>query len=179
MNLPNKITILRVILIPIFVASLYLKMEYAREIAVCVFLVASITDAIDGWIARKYNLVTTFGKLIDPIADKLLTFSAFIMLAHMHVISPVAVIVIMARELLVNGIRMVSAESGTVISASFWGKLKTVSQCVAILLLLLWERISFTTLPFDQIILWISVGITVLSGVDYVAKYIKQAKFDR
>ena len=178
MNLPNKLTILRIILIPVFVASFYLKTEYMKEIAVIVFILASITDVLDGLIARKYNLVSTFGKLMDPVADKLLTFTAFIMLMHIGLISPLATIIVMARELLVSGIRMVSVEGGMVIAASVWGKLKTISQCVAIIFILLWERIAFIAFPLDKALLWLSVGITIWSGIDYVAKYIKGRHLD-
>jgi CDP-diacylglycerol--glycerol-3-phosphate 3-phosphatidyltransferase len=171
MNLPNKITISRIALIPLFVASFYLKFEYMKELAAIVFLVASITDILDGWIARKYNLVTNVGKLIDPIADKLLTFSAFIMLAHIGLISPIAVIIVMARELLVSGIRMIAVEGGTVIAASIWGKLKTISQCLAVIFILLWERIFFVSFPLEQVVLWVSVAITIWSGIDYTVKY--------
>jgi CDP-diacylglycerol--glycerol-3-phosphate 3-phosphatidyltransferase len=174
MNLPNKITIVRILLIPVFVACFYLQGEYARTLAALVFLVASMTDFIDGWIARKYNLVTNFGKLIDPIADKLLTFAAFIMLLYIGCISPIVAIVVMARELLISGIRMVAVENGTVIAASVWGKLKTISQCVSIILILLWERIVFVDFPLDQAMLWVSVGITIWSGVDYIVKYAKK-----
>ena len=115
---------------------------------------------------------------MDPVADKLLTFTAFIMLMHIGLISPLATIIVMARELLVSGIRMVSVEGGMVIAASVWGKLKTISQCVAIIFILLWERIAFIAFPLDKALLWLSVGITIWSGIDYVAKYIKGRHLD-
>lgn len=179
MNLPNKITILRIILIPVFVACFYIPSAYMREIAALVFLIAYITDILDGNLARKNNMVTNFGKLMDPVADKLLTFAAFIMLVDQSLMSPVAAIIVMARELLVSGFRMVAVEGGTVIAASILGKLKTVSQCVAVILILVWPRIDFLGFPLDQVVLWVSVAITAWSGVDYIVKYAKHVNLEQ
>ncbi|HWR23550.1 MAG TPA: CDP-diacylglycerol--glycerol-3-phosphate 3-phosphatidyltransferase [Feifaniaceae bacterium] len=176
MNLPNKLTILRMLLVPVFVACFYIPAAYADMIAAGVYLLAYLTDILDGQIARKRNLITSFGKLMDPMADKLLTCSAFIMLSARALVSPIAVIIIIARELFISGFRLVAVESGNVIAASWLGKIKTISQCVAVITALVWPYL-WPAFPLDDIIVWISVGFTLWSGIDYVVKNKASIKF--
>lgn len=132
MNLPNKLTLTRIALVPFFIACFYMSTPYKNLIAAVVFTFAYLTDVFDGQIARKHNLITNFGKLMDPIADKLLTCSAFIMLVSFGMLSPIAAIIVISREFIISGFRLVAAGSGNVIAASWLGKTKTVSQFVAI-----------------------------------------------
>lgn len=168
MNLPNKLTILRVIMIPFFIVFLLVPITpYDKWIALAIFIIASITDLLDGKIARKYNLVTNFGKFMDPLADKLLVCSALICLIELGKIPAWMVIVIIAREFIISGFRLVASDCGVVIAASYWGKFKTTFQMVAVCLLIadidaLWM--------VTQIILWIAVILTVVSLVDYLVK---------
>ncbi len=177
MNLPNKLTLLRMLLVPVFVACFYIPVSYANIVAAGVFVLAYITDILDGQIARKHNLVTSFGKLMDPMADKLLTCSAFVMLASDALVSPIAVIIIIARELFISGFRLVAVENGKVIAASWLGKIKTISQCVAVVAALIWPYLWWPRFPLDEIIVWISVGFTLWSGIDYVVKNRGSIKF--
>lgn len=170
MNLPNKLTTLRMLLVPVFVACFYIPVSYANLIAAGVYVLAYLTDIMDGQIARKRNLVTNYGKLMDPIADKLLTCTAFVMLVWIGRLSPIAAIIVLAREFLISGFRLVSVEAGHVIAASNLGKLKTISQCVAVVTVLVWPYLWWPSFPFDTIIVWISVALTVWSGVDYLVK---------
>ena len=179
MNLPNKLTILRIILVPVFVACFYLPVEGAMYIAAAVFVVAYFTDMLDGYIARKYNLITDFGKLMDPMADKLLTAAAMIMLTAYGLCSPIATFLTIGRELVISAFRLVSATQGVVIGAGKIGKLKTLTQFIGIVLILLgnplFNRIG---VPFDQIVIWISVVLAVWSCTDYIVKNLKALKFD-
>lgn len=178
---------LRIALIPFFVACFYLPFEFNMYIAAAMFLIAYITDAVDGHIARKYGLITDFGKLMDPIADKLLSASAFIMLAATGYINPIAVIIILSREFFINGIRLVCADKGVVIAASKWGKLKTISQFVCIMAVMVayptadliatlalggldWAFIATVLRTAADVLVWVSVALAVISGVDYVYK---------
>ncbi len=169
-NLPNQLTIARVLAIPVFIVVLLL--EY-RVAACIIFIVAAFTDYLDGSIARKYNLVTNFGKLMDPLADKLLTMSAFICLVELGDIPGWMVIVILGREFIITGMRQVAAAEGIVIAAGWSGKIKTVLQMVAVPLLML-ENWPFSMLPFpfpaDQVMLWAALVMTVWSGVEYIIK---------
>jgi len=172
MNLPNKLTLFRVVLIPFFVFFLlapYFE-EYGNYIAVAIFIVASITDFLDGKIARKYNLVTNFGKFMDPLADKLLVCSALICLIQLGQLPAWIVIIIISREFIISGFRLVAADNGIVIAASYWGKFKTVFQMTAVILLIF--NIPALSLLTD-IVLWIAVILTVVSLADYVAKNIR------
>lgn len=182
MNLPNKLTMLRVIMIPFFVLVLLVdKIPYHNYIAVAIFILASLTDLLDGKIARARNLVTNFGKFMDPLADKLLVCSALICLLGLGRISSytwlatIAVLIIMSREFIISGFRLVASDNGVVIAASYWGKIKTVTQMVAIILLLVEEDLV-VFLPFlhevTLVIFWIAVTLTVVSLVDYIAKNI-------
>lgn len=168
MNLPNKLTVLRVLLIPVFMVLLMTGHWYWSA---SIFIIASLTDALDGHIARKYKLITNFGKIMDPLADKLLVTAALLCLCQLGVVAAWMVFVILAREFLISGLRAVAASQGIVIAASVWGKLKTISQMVAIVLLLLqnWP-FEMLKVPMDMIMLWIAVIMTILSGVDYIIK---------
>lgn len=171
MNLPNKLTILRVIMIPFFVAFLMLENganTTYRYIAAALFIIASLTDLLDGKIARKYNLVTNFGKFMDPLADKLLVCSAMICLIPSGKLDAAIVIVIIAREFIISGFRLVASDNGIVIAASYWGKFKTVFQMAMIIVL-----IADFGGVFDLIgtaLIWIAVALTIISLIDYVWK---------
>ncbi len=179
MNLPNKLTILRIILVPVFVACFYLPVAGAMYIAAAVFVIAYFTDMLDGHIARKYNLITDFGKLMDPMADKLLTAAAMIMLTAYGLCSPVATFLTIGRELVISAFRLVSAMQGVVIAAGKIGKLKTLTQFIGIVLILLGNPVfNRIGVPFDQIVIWISVVLAVWSCVDYIVKNLKALKFD-
>lgn len=173
MNLPNKLTIIRVCLIPFFVAALLFDHgnNYTmRIVANVLFIVASLTDLFDGKIARKYNLVTNFGKFMDPLADKLLVCSALICLIELGQLPAWVVIIIISREFIISGFRLVAADNGVVIAASYWGKFKTTFQMAAVILLIF--NIPALTLV-TNIVVVIAVALTIISLVDYVAKNIK------
>ena len=168
MNLPNKLTMFRVILIPFFIVFLLASLTpYDKWIALVIFIIASLTDLLDGKIARKYNLVTNFGKFMDPLADKLFVCSALICLIELDKIPSWMVIVIIAREFIISGFRLVASDNGVVIAASYWGKFKTTFQMVAVCLLI--ADIAALTVV-TQIILWIAVVLTVVSLTDYLIK---------
>ena len=172
MNLPNKLTIIRVCLIPFFVAALLFDHgnNYTmRIVANVLFIVASLTDLFDGKIARKYNLVTNFGKFMDPLADKLLVCSALICLIELGQL-PAWVVIIIIREFIISGFRLVAADNGVVIAASYWGKFKTTFQMAAVILMIF--NIPALTLV-TNIVVVIAVALTIISLVDYVAKNIK------
>ena len=169
MNLPNKLTVLRVIMIPFFVVSLLAfhgEVRLLRNLAAAIFIVASLTDMLDGKIARKYNLVTNFGKFMDPLADKLLVCSAMICMIEMGKLPAWIVIVIIAREFIISGFRLVASDNGIVIAASYWGKFKTVSQMIMIILLLIDLGGAFDIL--EQIFIWLSVALTIISLITYI-----------
>ena len=170
MNLPNKLTVLRVILIPFFVVSLMIENganQTFRYVAAAIFIIASLTDMLDGKIARKYNLVTNFGKFMDPLADKLLVCSALICLIQLGQLPAWMVIIIVSREFIISGFRLVAAEQGIVIAASYWGKFKTTFQMIAVVLMILnFEALSAVTL----ICTWAALILTIISLVDYIAK---------
>lgn len=168
MNLPNKLTMFRVILIPFFVVFMLVDITTADKwIALAVFIIASLTDLLDGKIARKYNLVTNFGKFMDPLADKLLVCSALICLVELHKIPAWIVIIIIAREFIISGFRLIAADNGVVIAASYWGKFKTTFQMVMICLMIV--DIAAIQLLTD-IVMWAALLLTVISLVDYLAK---------
>lgn len=191
MNLPNKITIARMLLIPIMIVIPFLNIQgtlenteitYSNIIILIIFLIASLTDFLDGYLARKKNLVTTFGKFLDPIADKLLVLSALIMLVEMNRIPAWIPIIIAAREFIVSGIRMLAAGEGNVIAASWLGKIKTVSQMIAILLAFIDVNPfmgfynaklcggAFSLNLIMTLAMLISVIATIWSGTDYFLK---------
>lgn len=168
MNLPNKLTIFRVILIPFFLVFLLVPGIPADNwIALGIFIVASLTDLLDGKIARKYNLVTNFGKFMDPLADKLLVCSALICLTGLGRIPSYMVVIIIAREFTISGFRLIAADNGVVIAASYWGKFKTTFQMVMICLMIAnIEALSVLT----TIVMWVALVLTVVSLVDYLMK---------
>lgn len=168
MNLPNKLTVLRMILIVPFVLLLLLGSSTLTDyIALGIFITASFTDMLDGQIARKYNLVTNFGKFMDPLADKLLVCSAMICLVEMGRIPSWIVIVIISREFIISGFRLVASDNGVVIAASYWGKFKTVFQMVMISLMIL--NIPALS-PVTDIVMWTALILTVVSLGDYLMK---------
>ena len=171
MNLPNKLTLFRVILIPFFVFFLLAPdfEGYGNYIAVAIFIVASITDFLDGKIARKYHLVTNFGKFMDPLADKLLVSSALICLVDLNKIPAWIVIVIIAREFIISGFRLVAADNGVVIAASYWGKFKTAFQMVTVIVLIL-NIPGEVFAVIGTVLIYISLVLTVISLIDYIAK---------
>ena len=169
MNLPNKLTLFRVFLIPFFIVFLKLPIPYGRIIALVIFIVASLTDMLDGKIARKYNLVTDFGKFMDPLADKLLVCSAMICLISTGQLPDWVVIVIIAREFIISGFRLIAADNGIVIAASWWGKIKTVLQMFMIILLIIGFK-STTMKAVTLIVVLASCALTIISLVDYIIK---------
>ncbi len=179
MNLPNKLTVFRVILIVPFVVVLLggeagwfgEKQLITDIIALVIFIVASLTDLIDGKIARKYNLVTNFGKFMDPLADKLLVSAALIALVEMERIPAWVVIIIISREFIISGFRLIASDNHVVIAASYWGKFKTTFQMVMVCLMIAdlgavfgWMRI------ITEVIMWIALALTVISLIDYLVK---------
>ena len=172
MNLPNKLTIFRVILIPFFVFFLLTDVLGANGdyLALVIFIVASLTDMLDGKIARKYNLVTNFGKFMDPLADKLLVCSAMICLVDLKLLPAWIVIIIIAREFIISGFRLIAAEHQIVIAASMWGKFKTTFQMIAVILMI-FNIPALKTVTF--IMLAAAVVLTIVSLVDYVAKNVE------
>ena len=172
MNLPNKLTVMRVILIPFFVAALLYdngSSQTMRVVANVIFIVASLTDLFDGKIARKYNLVTNFGKFMDPLADKLLVCSAMIALVGMHRLSSIVAIIIIAREFIISGFRLIASDNGIVIAASYWGKFKTNFQMFMIIMLII-DLGTSTAVMIENILIVIATALTIISLVDYLVK---------
>ena len=170
MNLPNKLTVLRIIMVPFFVFFMLTDVGGAANkwIALALFCIASLTDLLDGKIARKYNLVTNFGKFMDPLADKLLVCSAMICLVEMDKLAAWIVIVIIAREFIISGFRLVASDSGIVIAASYWGKFKTVFQMAMIIVLIMDLGGIFDVIA--TILVWVALALTIISLLDYVLK---------
>ena len=167
MNLPNKLTVLRVILVPFFVAFLLLSKssESLKWIALILFIAASLTDLLDGKIARKYNLVTTFGKFMDPLADKVLTISGMLCLIELGRIPSWIVVIIVAREFIISGFRLIATEHGIVIAANYWGKWKTTFQMIMIILMI----VNLPALAMvTQIVMWIALALTIISLITYI-----------
>ena len=165
---------IRVFLVPIFMVLFFIDNAACHWAALGVFILASITDAVDGHVARKYNQTTTFGKFVDPLADKVLTTAAFLLLMYYGRMSVWAVMIILTREFMVAGVRLVAAGEGNVVAASMWGKLKTVTQMVAIIvamILMNFEKIlGVPSIILSDILIWISVAFTIISGIDYLVK---------
>ncbi len=174
MNLPNKLTVLRTILIPFFlVAMLWKSVPYGNWIALAIFAIASITDMLDGMIARKHNLVTNFGKFMDPIADKLLVSSAMIAFVELDRMPCWVVIIIIAREFIIGGFRTVAADNGIVIAAGIWGKIKTAEQMVMLCILIANFGAVFPSAAtiihlFENILIYIALALTIISLFDYL-----------
>lgn len=177
MNLANKITFTRIFIIPFFILSLLGDFPYSQYVAAFIFILAASTDSMDGYIARKRNEITNLGKFLDPLADKLLITSALVVLVEMGRISSVVAIIIISREFIVTGFRVIAASEGVVIAASWLGKIKTIVQIVSIVAILLdnfpFQLIGF---PFDTISLYIATIVTILSGIDYIYKNRKLLK---
>ena len=168
MNLPNKLTILRILLIVPFVMLMEIPgVEWTRYVAFIVFVVASLTDLLDGKIARKYGLVTNFGKFADPLADKLLVCSALVCFAGNNQLPSWFVIIILSREFIISGFRLVAAEQGKVIAAGWWGKFKTTFQMIMVLLLIL--DIGFLRIV-TIIVSYVALALTIISLIDYLIK---------
>ncbi|AEB76111.1 CDP-diacylglycerol--glycerol-3-phosphate 3-phosphatidyltransferase [Clostridium botulinum] len=171
MNLANKLTLLRVILVPIFLIFISISSPTNTLIAIVIFVVAALTDKLDGYIARSRNEITNFGKFMDPLADKLLVTSALVALVQYKVIPAWMVMIIIAREFAVTGLRAVAASEGVVIAASWWGKIKTVIQIIAIILCLI--SLIYTA-SYMRYVTYISISlavlITLISGIDYFVK---------
>ncbi len=173
MNLPNRLTVMRMLAVPVFVVLMLIPVNgevcegWCKWAALAVFIIAAFTDLFDGRIARKYKLVTNFGKFMDPLADKLLVCSALTCLVELERIPAWVVIIIIAREFVISGIRLIAADDGVVISASRWGKWKTVFQMIMV-------GFMIGNLPIfgivTQILMWIALALTIISMVDYIAK---------
>jgi len=174
MNLANKLTMMRIFLVPIFLLFIAAKgIPYGRELATVIFIIASLTDKLDGYIARSRNQITNFGKFMDPLADKLLVTAALVSLVELQIVYGWVAMIIIAREFAVSGLRTVAASDGKVIAASKWGKLKTVIQIVAIIVALIKSSLvqvnpSLNTLA--TVLMAAAVIITIISGVDYFVK---------
>lgn len=170
MNLPNKITIFRVSMIPLFLVLLLVpNIPFGNYLALAVFVIACLSDALDGHIARKYNLVTNFGKFMDPLADKLLVCSALICFVELGTVPAWIVIIIIAREFIISGFRLVASDNGLVIAASYWGKFKTASQMIMCMLFIAnFNNLFFNLL--EQIFLYLALALTVISLIDYLLK---------
>ncbi len=171
MNLPNKLTILRIVLVPFFVAILLTNCfgDSSKWVALAIFIIASLTDMLDGKIARKYNLVTNFGKFMDPLADKLLVCSAMICLIELQRLAAWIVIIIIAREFIISGFRLVASDNGVVIAASMWGKVKTVFQ-MAMVIILIADLPGGFFKTAEVIITYAALILTVISLIDYIIK---------
>lgn len=181
MNLANKLTVIRIFLVPVFLVFIAIKgIPYGTVIATGVFVAASITDKLDGYIARSRNQITKFGKFMDPLADKLLVTAALISLVDFHIISTWAAVIIIAREFAVTGLRTIAAAEGIVIAASWWGKIKTFIQIVAIIFALLNLNYSheYFTLA-TKITMSIAIIVTIISGIDYFVKNKEVIKMDK
>ena len=174
MNLPNKLTVLRVIMVPFFVFFMLVDIipGFTKWIALALFIIASFTDMFDGKLARKYGLITDFGKFMDPLADKLLVCTAMIALIEMKRIPAWIVIIIIAREFIISGFRLIAAERGTVIAASYWGKFKTTFQMIMIILMIVEPTLVLLGMPIlvVNVIMYIALTLTVISLIDYLYK---------
>ena len=168
MNTPNKLTVARMIIVPFLVVFLLTGWggDANRQISLALFVVASVTDWFDGYLARKNNLVTNFGKFMDPLADKLLVCSAMICMIELNRLPAWFVIIIIGREFIISGFRLIAAENGIVIAANYWGKFKTASQMIMIILLILHFDGIFVTL--EQLFIWLSLALTIISLITYI-----------
>lgn len=168
MNLPNQITLVRVILVPVFVVIMLMDSIPSNDIIACViFCVACASDFVDGYLARKWNLVTNFGKFADPLADKLLVSAALICLVELDRLPSWVVIIIISREFIISGLRLIAVDNGIVIAANYWGKVKTVVQMFMCIFLIVNFDNSFFNIA-EQILIWASVALTVISLVEYM-----------
>lgn len=175
MNIANKLTVLRVLLVPVFIIFLMtdiVQQPLSRNIALVIFVVASLTDFLDGYLARSRNLVTTFGKFMDPLADKMLVTSALICFVQIGELPAWIVIIIVCRDFIISGIRLVAAADGTVIAASFWAKLKTATQMIMIIVVLFNSNIVLIQY-LETILIYLALVLTIVSLVEYIIKNIK------
>ena len=181
MNLANKLTLIRIFLIPIFLVFIAVKdIPYGKLFATAIFIIAALTDKLDGYIARSRNQITRFGKFMDPLADKLLVTAALVSLVEFQIIPTWIAMIIIAREFAVTGLRSIAAAEGIVIAASWWGKIKTVVQIIAIIFALInlnYANIYFSTAT--KIVMFIAIIITLLSGIDYFVKNKDAIRVDR
>ena len=178
MNLPNKLTVGRIVLVPFFVAALLIDFPFNSVAALIIFIVASLTDMLDGKIARKRNLVTDFGKFADPLADKILVLAALLCFVQIGLCDCIAVIIILFREFAVTSIRLIAASKGKVVAANIWGKVKTVTQMIAIIAILVFQSIlnifpetqvaETAFLISGMVLIWISTIFAIISGVIYI-----------
>lgn len=169
MNIANKITLFRVLLIPLFMIVLYSSLDNSHIIAGIIFIFASLTDTLDGYLARSRDLVTDFGKFVDPLADKILVSAALIALVDLDKIPGWIVVIIIAREFTITGFRVLAASAGITIAASPLGKFKTITQLLAIILIL-FDNFPFDSIPMDRIMIYLALIFTVVSGIDYIKK---------
>ena len=170
MNLANKLTLIRIILVPIFLVFIaYQDLPYGSVIATLIFIIASVTDQLDGYIARSRNQVTNFGKFMDPLADKLLVCSAMIALVGMNRLASWIAIIIIAREFIISGFRLIASDNGVVIAASYWGKFKTNFQMFMIIMLII-DLGTGTAVLIENILVYISLVLTIISLLDYLLK---------
>jgi CDP-diacylglycerol--glycerol-3-phosphate 3-phosphatidyltransferase len=172
MNLPNKLTILRIVLIPFFMFFLLNpSLPYSEIIALLIYSVASVTDSIDGYLARKHNLITDFGKFMDPLADKLLVISSLICFVEMGVINSWVTMIIVSRELAITGFRTLAVSKGITLAANIWGKIKTIFQMITIILILVVNTGMIENVEvLINILMSITVLLTILSGIVYIGK---------
>lgn len=190
MNLPNKLTVLRIILSPLFLLLAVVEFPFHYAASLLVFILAALTDLWDGKIARERGLITNFGKFLDPLADKMLTTAAFLVFLNMGKMSVWALMIVLTREFMVTSVRLIAAKEGTVIAASLWGKTKTVAQFIAIIYMLValewstWQQgvLAAFSLPGEaftiplligEVLIWISVILTAVAGIEYVWNYRK------
>ena len=170
MNLPNKITIFRMCMIPVFLVFFLIDtIPYGNWIALGIFIIACLSDAVDGHLARKYNLVTNFGKFMDPLADKLLVCTALLCFVEQGTLNLIVAIIIIAREFIISGFRLVASDNGVVIAASYWGKFKTATQMVMCCLLIVHLEYGWYS-ALEAIFIWASFALTVISLLDYLVK---------
>ena len=175
MNLPNKLTIARMCMVPLFMIALMMNTDVSRIVATVIFALASLTDMLDGQIARKYNMVTNFGKLMDPLADKVLTAAAMICLVELGDLAAWIAVLIIFREYLITGLRSVAASENIVVAANIWGKVKTVCQMIALMLLMVKPQIiDLCGINIGLWLMYVAVALTIYSGLDYVLKLNKQ-----
>ena len=175
MNLPNKLTIARMAMVPLFMVALLINTPESRVVSAVIFALASLTDMLDGQIARKYNMITNFGKLMDPLADKVLTAAAMICLVELGDLAAWIAVVIIFREYLITGLRSVAASENIVVAANIWGKVKTVCQMIALMLLMVKPQVvALCGIDLGLWIMYVAVALTIYSGLDYVLKLNKQ-----
>ena len=190
LNLPNKLTLIRMVLAPIYLALMLIEFPYHYIVALAVFAVASLTDMLDGKIARKNNLITVFGKLLDPLANKMLTTAALLAFMREGWCSIWIVMIVLTREFAVAGVRLIATAQGIVIPANYWGKAKTVSQMVFTIVIMLLAELDatfdifanagwFTLARVSNIMLWITAVLTVVSGITYFVDSKKLIDFSK